>query len=117
MLALLWGFFKAHPFPGEKITEEERSKFNVLRTSEFFLEFINKNSDKANAAEFLKNYLGIDDKDVYTFGDSGNDVEMIRRFNGVAMGNASQDCKDVAKFITKHVDDDGIIYALDNFVK
>ena len=101
----------------KEITEEERSKFNVLRTSDFFLEFINKNSDKANAAEFLKNYLGIDDKDVYTFGDSGNDVEMIRRFNGVAMGNASQDCKDVAKFITKNVDDDGIIYALDNFVK
>ena len=26
MLSLLWGFFKAYPFPGEKITEEERSK-------------------------------------------------------------------------------------------
>ena len=104
-------------FDEKEITEEEKAKFNVLRTSPWFLEFINKESDKGNAVEWLRKHLNIDSKDVYTFGDSGNDVGMIKRFNGVAMGNASDDCKEVAKFITKRIDDDGIIYALDNFVK
>ena len=104
-------------FDEKQISDEEKKKFSVVRSSEFYIEFINKDSDKANAVEFLRQYLNIDEKDVYTFGDSGNDVKMIERFNGVAMGNAIDGCKKVAKFITKSVDEDGIIYALDNFVK
>ena len=42
---------------------------------------------------------------------------MIKNFNGIAMGNASDECKSVAKFITKSVDENGIIYALENFVE
>ena len=65
----------------------------------------------------MRNYLNIEKESVYTFGDSGNDVKMIKDFNGVAMGNASEECKKVAKFVTKSVDENGVIYALDNFVK
>lgn len=101
----------------QKISKEEKEKYNVMRTSKYFLEFCNKESDKAEGVEFLRNYLNIEAKDVYTFGDSGNDVQMIARFNGVAMGNAIDECKKVAKFVTKSVDENGIIFALDNFVK
>lgn len=104
-------------FDEKHILESEKEKYNILRTSPYFLEFINKNSDKADAVEFLRNYLNIEKESVYTFGDSGNDVKMIKDFNGVAMGNASEECKRVAKFVTKSVDENGVIYALDNFVK
>ena len=104
-------------FDEKEITDEEKAKFNIVRTSDFFVEFINKNSDKACGVEFLKDYLKIDEKDIYTFGDSGNDVGMLKRFNGVAMGNASIECKEVAKFVTKNVDEDGILYAFEHFVK
>lgn len=98
------------------ITKEERENFKVLRTSEIFIEFINKNTDKSEGVEYLKNYLNILDKDIYTFGDSGNDIEMIKKYNGVAMGNATNECKKVAKFVTKNVDERGIIYAFVNFI-
>ncbi len=99
------------------ITKEEKTNFKVLRTSSIFIEFINKNTDKSEGVAFLKEYLSLNYEDIYTFGDSGNDVEMIKEYNGIAMGNATKECKDVAKFITKNVDDGGVIYAFNNFVK
>ena len=36
-------------------------------------------------------------------------------FNGVAMGNATEECKKVAKFVTKDIKEGGLIYALENF--
>lgn len=101
----------------KKITEEERNKFRVVRTAPIYIEFISKTTDKSVAVSFLKKYLKIDESEVYTFGDSGNDYLMIKEFNGIAMGNATDDCKAVAKFITKSVDDGGIVYALENFIK
>lgn len=98
-------------------TKEEKDTYQVVRTAPIYYEFINKNTDKAVGVEFLRNYLHIDKQDVFTFGDSGNDYLMIKNFNGIAMGNASDECKSVAKFITKSFDENGIIYALENFVE
>lgn len=97
-------------------TQEEKETYQVVRTSPIYYEFINKNTDKAVGVEFLRKYLNINKEDVFTFGDSGNDYLMIKNFNGIAMGNASDECKSVAKYITKSVDENGVIYALDNFV-
>lgn len=101
----------------KEITEEERKKYRIVRSSPIYIEFISKTADKAYAVKFLKDYLKISNDDVYTFGDSGNDYLMIKDFNGIAMGNAIQECKDVAKFITKSVDEGGVVFALENFVK
>lgn len=108
---------RSKSFDEKQISEDEKIKYHIVRTSPYFLEFINKNSDKAEGVRFLKEYLKIQDENVYTFGDSGNDLLMIKNFNGIAMGNAIKECKEVAKFITKDVDEDGVIYAIDNFVK
>jgi hydroxymethylpyrimidine pyrophosphatase-like HAD family hydrolase len=60
--------------------------------------------------------LGFDLKDVYAFGDGLNDIEMIQSVgNGIAMGNAVQEVKNHANYITKHVDDDGILHGLKHF--
>ena len=101
----------------KNLDKEEYNKFNIMRTSPYFIEFINKNADKATGVEFLKNYLNIKAEDVYTFGDSGNDVGMIKRFNGVAMGNANDECKQYAKFITKSCKDLGVVYAVKHYCK
>ena len=42
-------------------------------------------------------------------GDSGNDVPMLRAADvGVAMGNATQEAKAAADFVTTAMDDDGL---------
>lgn len=50
------------------------------------------------------------------FGDAGNDIPMIRHAAiGVAMGNASEQAKEAADYVTESVDDDGVYKALCHF--
>jgi len=50
------------------------------------------------------------------FGDGGNDIAMLRHVAiGVAMGNASDEVKRTADFVTDTVDDNGIWNALKHF--
>jgi len=53
--------------------------------------------------------LGLDLKDTIAVGDGFNDISMIQLVEiGIAMGNACQDLKDVAKYVTDDVDNNGI---------
>lgn len=86
--------------------------FNIVASNRYFLEFAPKNVDKSSGVKFLAKYLNIKDENIYTFGDAGNDISMIKNYNGIAMGNSIDEVKNVAKFITKSVDEDGVSYAL-----
>ncbi len=90
---------------------------HVVRSNAFFIEIVNKNADKSYGVSKLMEYLGIDKSDVYTFGDAGNDYLMIKNFNGIAMGNATDEIKKVAKYTTKSVLENGVAYAINNIVK
>ena len=47
------------------------------------------------------------------FGDSLNDVEMLTHAAiGIAMGNAHEDVKAIADYVTTRVSEDGILQAL-----
>ena len=104
-----WDVFKA--------SEEDLKKYHVIRSDPRFLEFTNPTADKASGVEFLRTKLGIEKKDVYCFGDQGNDLGMIAAYQGVAMGNAIPECKKAAKFVTLNSWEDGVSYALHTFVK
>lgn len=86
--------------------------FNIVASNRYFLEFAPKNVDKSSGVKFLSKYLNIKDENIYTFGDAGNDINMIKNYNGIAMGNSIDEVKSVAKYITKSVDEDGVSYAL-----
>ena len=50
------------------------------------------------------------------FGDGGNDLAMLNHVAvSVAMGNANDELKEIASYVTKSVDDDGIEYALKHY--
>ncbi|MBO4541529.1 MAG: Cof-type HAD-IIB family hydrolase [Bacilli bacterium] len=95
---------------------EEDKQYQILRSSPNYLEFVRKDADKASGVEFLRQYLNIEKENVYCFGDQGNDVLMIRNYQGVAMGNATEECKRAAKFVTKPVWENGVAFALKKFV-
>ena len=99
------------------ISQKWKNDFLMVRSSPMFIEFNNKSANKSPATAFLAKYLNIDKKNVYTFGDGGNDFLMIRDFNGVAMGNASEECKKVATFITKTAKENGVVYAIKELIK
>ena len=61
-------------------------------------------------------YYSIDIDECMAFGDGGNDKEMLEFAKiGVAMGNASDDVKSIADYVTTDVDNDGILNALKHF--
>lgn len=71
---------------------------------------------KQGGVEYFCDYFNIDVAETMAFGDGGNDISMLKFVNiGVAMGNADDNVKKVADFVTEDVDDHGIEKALIHF--
>ncbi len=71
---------------------------------------------KGHAIGQVARYLGIDISQTMAFGDGGNDVDMVLTAGvGVAMGNATDELKAAADYVTASVDDDGIARAIEYF--
>ena len=61
--------------------------------------------------EYVLDYFGIDKEDAIAFGDGNNDIEMFEVVgNKIAMGNASDELKEIATDICKTAADDGIYH-------
>ncbi|MDR0348571.1 MAG: HAD hydrolase family protein, partial [Tannerella sp.] len=61
-------------------------------------------------------HYGISLSETMAFGDGGNDIPMLQHVAcGIAMGNASDEVKAVAGYVTDSVDDDGLTNALRHF--
>ncbi len=95
--------------------EKERETYTINRSDPCYIEVLKKGSDKGYQVEELRKYLGIKKEDVYCFGDAGNDLTMIRDNHGVAMGNATDDVKKVAEYVTKDVKEQGVTAALRHY--
>lgn len=75
-----------------------------------------KTETKGTAAKLVCEAFGATLADAIGIGDSSNDFEMIRDCGiGIAMGNASEDVKEIADFITADILEDGIEYAFKHF--
>ncbi len=71
---------------------------------------------KVNALREIVASYGILPEEVMAFGDSHNDMEMMQAAGiGIAMDNATQECKDIADYIADDCDADGIAKALQHF--
>ncbi|MBS5113705.1 MAG: Cof-type HAD-IIB family hydrolase [Coprobacillus cateniformis] len=65
--------------------------------------------------QFLK-YYDIDLSETMAFGDGGNDIPMLKHVAiSIAMGNANENVKEIANYVTDDVEHDGIIKALKHF--
>lgn len=73
-----------------------------------------KDWDKADGVKYLIEYLKMNFDDTIAFGDGKNDISMLKTVKtGIAMGNAVDELKEIATFVTENVLDDGIYKALD----
>jgi Cof subfamily protein (haloacid dehalogenase superfamily) len=99
------------------ISEEEKEKYSVVRSSPRYIEIMPKGIDKGTAVDKLREHLGISPDDVYCFGDSGNDVLMLSSFHGVAPSNGTKEAKQASEYITKSCLEGGVSYALKDILK
>ena len=73
--------------------------------------------NKGNALENMCKELCFTSDEVMAFGDADNDIEMLQYAGyGIAMGNASDECKEAAKYETLSNGEDGIAAAIEKFV-
>ena len=82
-------------------------------TAPYYFEFTPLGVDKTRALKETFAKLGIDRSEVIAFGDAQNDQSMIEwSGTGVAMGNAVDEVKAVADYVTDTNNEDGIAKAL-----
>ena len=88
--------------------------FDIIERSEEMWEIVPKNHSKATGIQTVADDFKSDLDHCYVFGDSFNDESMLRYVkHSIVMANGVQAMKDIAYFVTKDIEDDGIAYALE----
>lgn len=86
------------------------------RWIDLFMDINLKGIDKAVGARKVMEYYGLTMDEAMAFGDGGNDLALVRAVAvGVAMGNACDELKAEADYVTSSVDEDGVQRALEYF--
>jgi Cof subfamily protein (haloacid dehalogenase superfamily) len=82
-----------------------------------YLEFTNAEATKGNALAVLGQMLDISREEIIAIGDSHNDISMIEYAGlGIAMGNAIDELKHHADYVTKGNDENGVAEAVERFI-
>nr|WP_243425526.1 Cof-type HAD-IIB family hydrolase [Clostridium paridis] len=101
----------------EDINKKFSNEYSIVRSFDHLCEFMYKGCNKATGLMELGKHLGIKQDEIMSIGDELNDFEMIEYAGlGVAMGNARDEIKNIANYITKSNDEDGVAYALEKFI-
>ena len=103
-------------------TDTERALMPMMKhcvSARWYPDFVDitaQGADKGTALKTMAARIGVEISETMAFGDGGNDVPIISAAGtGVAMGNAGEDVKAAADYVTSSVDDDGVASALRHF--
>lgn len=101
----------------KKLQKQLEGKLSVMRSKPFFLEFTEAGVDKGTSLHQLIKQVGIEQEEVIAIGDSYNDLAMITFAGlGVAMGNAPDDIKEVANYVTDTNMNHGVAKVVETFI-
>ena len=88
----------------------------ITRWHNYGIDLLAKGGGKMVGIQRYLDSIGVTRDEIIAFGDGHNDAEMLRFAGiGVAMGNAEDDTKAAADYVTTDIDDDGIAKALKHF--
>ena len=94
-----------------------RDRFSIVRSEDFYLEFMTKQASKGNALQLLSEELGIKKEEVMALGNAQNDDSMIEFAGlGVAMGNSIPGTLKIADVTTADNNHDGVGKAIEKYV-
>lgn len=89
----------------------------IVKSTPYFLEFSNKEASKYCAVKYLQKYWNLSDDEILTIGDQNNDIALLQAGGlKIAMGNATDELKKEADYITDSVYNDGFVRAMERFV-
>ena len=92
-------------------------RYNVVKSTPFYLEFMNKKASKGSAVKHLAEKLSFDLDEVMAIGDEENDRSMLEVAGcPVVMENGKSELKKIAKYVTKSNAKSGVAYAINEWV-
>ncbi|WP_041446415.1 Cof-type HAD-IIB family hydrolase [Pseudothermotoga thermarum] len=105
----------------ENLSKKYESQFTPVKNRQIddtvFLEIFGKDVGKEIALDFLLNLFDASPSDTMFIGDNYNDLEVMKKVGyPVAMGNAPDEVKKVAKFITSTNNDSGVAKAIEEIL-
>ncbi|MCE5287170.1 MAG: HAD family hydrolase [Pelosinus sp.] len=81
------------------------------------LDIVPQGISKGEGLRFLAQKLGFDLKKTVVFGDNYNDISMMKVAGiPIAVANAEQEVQQIAKFVTRSNDEDGVAHAIQNYI-
>jgi Cof subfamily protein (haloacid dehalogenase superfamily) len=91
-------------------------RLNIYPSKPTYLEVMETGGSKSNAVKFISERLGLQPSEIIAMGDNYNDREMIQFAGmGVAMGNAPDEIRAAADYVTDTNNNDGVRKALEKF--
>ena len=97
----------------ERLTVQHAGQLNIYKSQATYLEVMSLAASKAKAIQLLIEKYGINKNEIMAIGDNYNDKGMIEFAGvGVAMGNAPEEIKAVADYVTDTNNNDGVAKAL-----
>ncbi|MDK2801197.1 MAG: hypothetical protein PWP27_1865 [Clostridiales bacterium] len=95
---------KLKKIPSIELTSSDKNNFEIMR----------RGVSKGKALKILARHFGYTMNQIMAIGDNENDISMLEIAGfPVAMKNGWDEAKQLAKFVTKSNDDDGVAYALE----
>ena len=90
---------------------------SAARSQPYYLDVTHPKANKGSVVEMLADLLKIPPAEFATIGDMPNDVLMFKKSGySIAMGQASEEVKQSATYVTAGMDDEGFAKAIENFV-
>lgn len=99
------------------IYDNWKDKLNVISSAFVWTDIQNKGTNKGSAVTILKDKFGIQSEEIMAFGDYNNDIEMLQlAHHSYAMENASDEIKQIANFIAKSNNDNGVLEVIKEII-
>ncbi len=101
----------------KELTGAANPGISATRSSPYYLDVTNAKANKGEVILMLSEMLQIPTENIATIGDMSTDALMFHQSGiSVAMGNAFDEVKAQATFVTRTNNQDGFAYAMDHFV-
>lgn len=99
------------------LPQDLRDRFSIVRSEDFYLEFMHPSASKGQTLKTLSEQLGIKQDEVMALGNAQNDNSMIEFAGiGVAMGNSIPETLKIADVTVADNNHDGVAEAVDKYV-
>jgi hydroxymethylpyrimidine pyrophosphatase-like HAD family hydrolase len=83
----------------------------------YFINAVSRTVSKGTTLQSVADYLGIDCDQIIAIGDSFNDLPVFEVAGlSIAMGNASEEVKQLADWVAPPVEKDGVAVAIEKFI-